>query len=170
MADRREALLKGLLHLGCVEISEPEEILSDPQWASLFQRGTSALARKKGRAERRQHGAGCDPAVRGTEGRYVHQAPSHHRRGISGCRRRRKGTGGLRCGAGAAGNAGAGAERTGTAGKPDRRADAVERSGSPAGTVRYGAHRFPSGGLPRTDGHGGDPCTDGGGGSGSRAV
>ena len=48
MADRREALLKGLLHLGCVEISEPEEILSDPQWASLFQRGTSALARKKG--------------------------------------------------------------------------------------------------------------------------
>ena len=48
MADRREELLKGLLHLGCVEISEPKEVLSDPQWASLFRRGTSSLAQRKG--------------------------------------------------------------------------------------------------------------------------
>ena len=43
MADRREELLKGLLHLGCVEISEPGEVLADPQWASLFQRSGSSL-------------------------------------------------------------------------------------------------------------------------------
>ncbi len=48
MADRREELLKGLLHLGCVEISEPKEVLSDSQWALLFRRGTSSLAQRKG--------------------------------------------------------------------------------------------------------------------------
>ena len=48
MADRREELLKGLLHLGCVEISEPGEVLADPQWASLFQRSGSSLAECKG--------------------------------------------------------------------------------------------------------------------------
>ena len=48
MADRREELLKGLLHLGCVEISEPSEVLADPQWASLFQRSGSSLAERKG--------------------------------------------------------------------------------------------------------------------------
>ena len=48
MADRREELLKGLLHLGCVEISEPREVLADPQWASLFQRSGSSLAERKG--------------------------------------------------------------------------------------------------------------------------
>ena len=48
MADHREELLKGLLHLGCVEISEPGEVLADPQWASLFQRSGSSLAERKG--------------------------------------------------------------------------------------------------------------------------
>ena len=48
MADRREELLKGLLHLGCVEISEPSEVLADPQWVSLFQRSGSSLAERKG--------------------------------------------------------------------------------------------------------------------------
>lgn len=44
MADRKEELLKGLLKLGCVEISEPDGKLEDPAWASLFKRGTSSLA------------------------------------------------------------------------------------------------------------------------------
>ena len=39
---RRDELLRGLLHLGCVEISEPEQ-LSDPAWSALLERGTSAL-------------------------------------------------------------------------------------------------------------------------------
>lgn len=43
MADRREELLKGLLHLGCVEISEPDGKLADPAWAALLKRGTSRL-------------------------------------------------------------------------------------------------------------------------------
>ena len=42
LADRREALLQGLLHLGCVQISEPDT--SDPAWSALLSRGTSALA------------------------------------------------------------------------------------------------------------------------------
>ena len=44
MADHREELLKGLLKLGCVEISEPDDKLADPDWAALLKRGTSALA------------------------------------------------------------------------------------------------------------------------------
>ena len=44
MADHREELLQGLLKLGCVEISEPDDKLADPAWAALLKRGTSALA------------------------------------------------------------------------------------------------------------------------------
>ena len=43
MADLREELLKGLLHLGCVEISEPGEELTEPAWARAFMKGTSNL-------------------------------------------------------------------------------------------------------------------------------
>ena len=43
MAAYREELLKGLQHLGCVEISEPDRKLSDPVWASLVKRSTSCL-------------------------------------------------------------------------------------------------------------------------------
>ena len=43
---RREELLRGLLHLGCVEISEPEQ-LSDPAWSALLERGTSALVQTR---------------------------------------------------------------------------------------------------------------------------
>ena len=39
MADRKEELLRGLLHLGCVEVGE----LTDPAWAGLMQRETSRL-------------------------------------------------------------------------------------------------------------------------------
>ena len=44
MADRREELLKGLLHLGCLEISEPDEKLSDLAWSALLQRENSGLS------------------------------------------------------------------------------------------------------------------------------
>lgn len=43
MAAYRETLLKGLQHLGCVEISEPDRKLNDPAWASLVKRDTSCL-------------------------------------------------------------------------------------------------------------------------------
>ena len=43
---RRDELLRGLLHLGCVEISEPEQ-LSDPAWSALLARGTSALVQTR---------------------------------------------------------------------------------------------------------------------------
>lgn len=48
MASYREALLDGLLRLGCVEISEPQDVLSEPQWSALFQRQSAAVAEKKG--------------------------------------------------------------------------------------------------------------------------
>ena len=41
MAGQRETLMKGLLHLGCVEISEPDGKLSDPAWAALLRREDS---------------------------------------------------------------------------------------------------------------------------------
>lgn len=43
MADRQEDLLRELLRLGCVEISEPDGKLADPAWAALLKRETSRL-------------------------------------------------------------------------------------------------------------------------------
>ena len=36
LSSQREQLLRQLLRLGCVEVSQPEEILSDPRWAELL--------------------------------------------------------------------------------------------------------------------------------------
>lgn len=47
MADRREELLEGLLYLGCVEITEPGNILKEPVWESLLRRETSRLVETK---------------------------------------------------------------------------------------------------------------------------
>ncbi len=47
MAGQKEELLRQLLRLGCVEISEPDSKLADPAWAALLQRGTSHLVNKK---------------------------------------------------------------------------------------------------------------------------
>ena len=44
MADKREILLRELQKLGCVEISDPDEKLSAPEWAALLKRGTSGLS------------------------------------------------------------------------------------------------------------------------------
>lgn len=47
MADSRDQLLRELLRLGCVEISEPAGHLADPAWAKLLRRDTSTLAETK---------------------------------------------------------------------------------------------------------------------------
>ena len=47
MADSREALLTGLLRLGCVEISEPDDKLADPAWAALLRREDSRLIQRR---------------------------------------------------------------------------------------------------------------------------
>ena len=38
MADERKRLMDGLLHLGCMEISEPADKLADPEWSALLHR------------------------------------------------------------------------------------------------------------------------------------
>ena len=43
LSSQREQLLRQLLRLGCVEVSQPEEILSDPHWAALLHREDSSL-------------------------------------------------------------------------------------------------------------------------------
>ena len=43
LSSQREQLLRQLLRLGCVEVSQPEEILSDPHWAVLLHREDSSL-------------------------------------------------------------------------------------------------------------------------------
>ena len=43
MAACCDELLNGLQRLGCVEISEPEQKLNDPEWAALLRRDTSTL-------------------------------------------------------------------------------------------------------------------------------
>ena len=47
MAEQRDELLQELLHLGCVEISEPAGRLSDPEWAGLLKRESSRLVSTK---------------------------------------------------------------------------------------------------------------------------
>lgn len=48
IAQEREALLKELLHLGCLEISEPNVLLDDPEWSSLLRREDSRLMETRG--------------------------------------------------------------------------------------------------------------------------
>lgn len=48
MAGERDELLRALLRLGCVEISEPDGLLNDPAWSALLRRGASPLMDAKG--------------------------------------------------------------------------------------------------------------------------
>jgi len=41
---QREQLLSRLLHVGCVELSEPQQELGDPEWTALLGRSESALS------------------------------------------------------------------------------------------------------------------------------
>lgn len=50
LAEERDNLLSGLLHLGCVEISDPEDRLSDPDWSALLSRDTSKMGQVKAKA------------------------------------------------------------------------------------------------------------------------
>ena len=43
LSSQREQLLRQLLRMGCVEVSQPEERLSDPHWAALLHRENSDL-------------------------------------------------------------------------------------------------------------------------------
>ena len=43
LASDRDALLRQLLRLGCVEISQPDSLLADPQWPALLRRDTGGL-------------------------------------------------------------------------------------------------------------------------------
>lgn len=47
MADERRRLMDGLLHLGCLEISEPTDKLADPEWAELLSRHGSAQTQRR---------------------------------------------------------------------------------------------------------------------------
>ena len=47
MADERERLFDGLLRLGCLEISENADKLTDPEWAALLRKESSALSQRK---------------------------------------------------------------------------------------------------------------------------
>ncbi|NLF34363.1 MAG: V-type ATP synthase subunit I, partial [Clostridiales bacterium] len=47
MSSDREALMRRLQHLGCVEIDEPADRLADPEWSSLVQPDHGALAAAK---------------------------------------------------------------------------------------------------------------------------
>lgn len=49
-AEERDDLLQQLLHLGCVEISEPEDKVTDPEWTALLRRDTSVLSQRKAEA------------------------------------------------------------------------------------------------------------------------
>lgn len=50
LAEERDALLSQLLHMGCVEVSEPEDKVTDPEWAALVKRDVSSLSDVKSEA------------------------------------------------------------------------------------------------------------------------
>jgi len=47
MAGEKKRLMDGLLHLGCMEISEPADKLADPEWSELLRREDSDLTQRK---------------------------------------------------------------------------------------------------------------------------
>lgn len=47
LSSEREDILQQLMHLGCVEISEPAEHLADPQWMALVHQDETALSDNK---------------------------------------------------------------------------------------------------------------------------
>jgi V/A-type H+-transporting ATPase subunit I len=50
LSEERDDLLSQLLHMGCVEVSEPEDKVTDPEWNALVKRDVSSLADVKGEA------------------------------------------------------------------------------------------------------------------------
>ena len=50
LAQERDDLLARLLHVGCVEVTEPEGALSDPEWMALLHKDTSLLGDVKANA------------------------------------------------------------------------------------------------------------------------
>jgi len=49
LAEERNDLLSKLMSLGCVEISEPEDLVTDPDWTALLSKDTSELGQVKAR-------------------------------------------------------------------------------------------------------------------------
>ena len=47
LEEDRDALLSSLLHVGCVEVREPADLLADENYAALLHRDTSQLAKAK---------------------------------------------------------------------------------------------------------------------------
>lgn len=50
LEEERDALLQQLLHVGCVEVTEPSDKLADPEWTALLRRESSVLSDVKGQA------------------------------------------------------------------------------------------------------------------------
>ena len=44
LEEERDDLLQQLLHVGCVEVTQPDDKLSDPQWTALLRRENSVLS------------------------------------------------------------------------------------------------------------------------------
>ena len=42
LEEQRDELLTRLLHVGCVEVTEPEDCLTDPEWTALLAKDTGA--------------------------------------------------------------------------------------------------------------------------------
>ncbi len=55
LAKDKDALLSSLLHVGCVELKEPTEVLADEAYASLLHREGSAAAQAKAQLTELQH-------------------------------------------------------------------------------------------------------------------
>ena len=50
LSSEQDELLARLLHLGCVEVTETDNKLADPQWAGLLKRDAASLGDVKAQA------------------------------------------------------------------------------------------------------------------------
>ena len=56
VSTQQEALLRELMVLGCVQLSDPEPLLQDPELAPLLRRGAGDAARRRTEYAELQHG------------------------------------------------------------------------------------------------------------------
>ena len=52
LEEQRDELLARLLHVGCVEVTEPEDCLTDPEWTALLAKDLDTYNEADGVAER----------------------------------------------------------------------------------------------------------------------
>ena len=139
VANRREELLRGLLRLGCVEISEPDDKLSDPAWSTLLRRESSNLTQTRTEiADVNAALAAIKQYAKVKEGLFIQRKPVSEEVFLDAAGRE---------------PAKVASRAIGEALRPTGGAAALEVPGYAAGAGGHCPHAVPAGGMPRLHRH-----------------